>query len=356
MSRSAGKRWFALALALACGSVASCAELTPPEAYAPTTSSTVAQGPEQETASQVEERTGPADTNEEFVPTADPGYVPTLLVSSDRAVFAVDGLESVPLGGSLDGVRSTRTVDDMVGGLVIEELDGSIVYHQAQGEPEVLDDSGSTLLDVGYWDGSPRAFVQAAPGRVDWIRLVSERPGSGHERQIHIDLPDGEEIVSFSASRDLQAVVVQDAACGELRFFGSDGGQLAIQGPPAPECTFPGRPSFGAVALSPDGGAVAYTIVTYRGDGTELATQLAARELFTRSEVFFSRPVGADLDVISSLSFDGERVAFIRSAEGAESVTLMELRADSSELFVDLLASTDIYSVAFARLPLAAVS
>ena len=317
----------------------------------------MAPGPEQETASQIQERPGPEDVSEEFVPTADRDYVPTLLVSSERYVFTVDGVESIPLGGALADVRSVRTVDDLVGGLVIEELDGTIMYYQAQGEPEVLADSGSSLLDVGYWDGSPRAFVQAAPGRVDWIRLVSERPGAGHERQIHIELPEGEEIVSFSASRDLQAVVVQDDGCGELRFYGSDGEQLPIQGPTPPECTFPGRPGFGAVALSPDGEAVAYTTVSYRGDGTELATDLVARELFGQAATFFpSRRIGDELDVINSLTCDGERVAYIRSSDGTESVTLLDLTAGSAELSVDLLASSDIHSVAFTRLPLATVS
>lgn len=343
---------------MACSLTVACGELTVPEAYAPTTSSTVAPGPEQETASQVQERPDPQELVEEFVPTADPDYVPTLLVSSDRYVFAVDGVESTPLAGSVADVRSVRTVDDLFGGLVIEELDGTIVYHPAQGEPEILDDSGSSLLDVGFWDGSPRAFVQAAPGRVDWIRLVSESPGAGHERQIHIELAEGEEVVSFSASRDLQAVVVQDDGCGELRFYGSDGEPLAIQGPAPPECTFPGRPGFGTVALSPDGEAVAYTLVSYRGDGTESATELLARELFGQSAEFFpGRRIGEDLDAIESLSFDGERVGFLRSSEGAETVTLLDLTVRSSEeLSVDLLASTDVHSVAFTRLPLATVS
>ncbi len=348
-------RWSA-ALVVAGVAVASCGELTTPEAYAPSTSSTVIEGVEQETASQVQERPGVVTGVDEFVPTAQPGYVPTLLVSGSQFVFAVDGLESTPLTGSLADLQTTRAVDDLGGGIVIQELGGPIVYHQAQGQPELLDDSGAELLDVGFWDGSPRAFVELRPGLIEWIQLVSERPGAGHERQLHVALAEGEEIVAFSASRDLQAVIVQDEQCGELRFYGSDGQLLNLRGPDVPACTFPGRPAFGSVALSPDGGAVAYTIISYRGDGTEAATELVARELLGGSEVFFSRRIGEDLDAITSLTFDGERVAYVKSSDGTDSVTVLDLTLDSAELAVDLLASANVYSVSFARIPVAPVS
>lgn len=329
---------------------ASCGELEAPAAYSPTTSSTVVDEPEQESdvaAPTQIERAQPAD---EFVPTADPGYVPSLLVSSNQPVFAVDGLESIPLGGSLADLEATRLYDDLVGGVVAQQPDGSIVYRQSQGQNEVLDSGGNTLLDVGFWDASPRAFVQSAPGRVDWIQLVTEQPGQ-FERRTHFELDEGEEIIAFSASRDLQVAIIQDEGCGTMRFYGSDGQPLALRGPPAPACTFPGRPSFGAVALSPDGGAVAYTIVSYRNDGTEQITELAAQELLTGVELV-SRRIGEDLDVVTSLTFDGARVAYVRSSVDGESVTLLDLTPGSSELAVNLLAAQEVSSVTFTRVPL----
>lgn len=335
--------------------VAGCGELSQPAAYSPTTSSTVPTEPERESDDVTTAPVEPTEAAEEFVPTAEPGYVPSLLVSSDQPVFAVDGLESLPLGGALADLEATRLFDDLVGGVVVQQLDGSIVYRQSQGQSELLDPGGNRLLDVGFWDGSPRAFVQSAPGRVDWIRLVADQPGQ-FERRTHVELAEGEEIVAFSASGDLQAVVVQDDGCGEMRFYGSDGEPLALRGPPPPPCTFPGRPSFGAVALSPDGGAVAYTIVTYRDDGTEQVTDLAARELLADNGPFASRRIGEDLDIVTSLTFDGERVAYVRSSVDGSSVTLLDLTPGSSELAVDLLAAQQVTSVAFTRVPLDIVS
>ncbi len=333
----------------------SCGELEQPEAYSPSTSTTVSDGVEQQTASQVQEQPGLSGGIDEFVPTPQPDYVPTLLVSGDDYVFGADGLESIPLGGALADLSTVRAVDDLGGGLVTQEVGGPIVYRQSQGEPETLDDTpGVRLLDVGYWDGSPRAFVEVGTGQVDWIQLA-ERSGSDRARQVHLQLAEDEEIVAFSASRDLQAAIVQDGRCGELRFFSSDGSPLDFPGPAAPECIFPGRPAFGAVALSPDGGAVAYTIVSYRGDGTEAATELVARELLAGSELFFSRRIGEDLDAVTSLAFDGERAAYLKESDGTDSVTLLDLTVDSIEVPVDLIEAGDIYSVSFARIPVAPV-
>ncbi|MGB5756039.1 MAG: hypothetical protein WBM50_03925 [Acidimicrobiales bacterium] len=333
---------------------AACGELVPPEAYSPTTSTTAADGAQTETPSPVNSQPEPVAGLEGFVPTPEPGYVPTLLVSGDRFVFAVDGQQSIPLAGALADLDTIRVVDDLGGGLVTQAAGGPIVYRQAQGEPEVLDDSGARLLDVGYWDGSPRAFVEVGSGRVDWIQLA-ERTGTGRERQTHLELADDEEIVAFSASRDIQAAIVQDDRCGQLRFYNSDGQPLAFPGPPQPECVFPGRPVYGAVALSPDGDAVVYTIVSYRGDGTEEATELVARELRVGSELFFGRRIGENLDVVSSLAFDGERAAYLKQSQGSDSVTVLNLTVDSLEVPVDLLDAGIIHSVSFARIPVAPV-
>lgn len=350
----------AVAVALVC---VGCGELTVPEAYAPPTSSTIAAGVEQETASQVEERPGIGAGTEELVPTQ-AGYIPTLLVSSSEFVIAADEVEdietetvnltSVPLTGAFADLVTVRAVDDLSGGLVVQEPAGAITYVQPQGGPELLANPGDTLLDVGFWGGSPRAFVQTPTGAIEWIQLASEQPGAGRQREFHFELAEGEELVAFSASRDLQAAIIQDDQCGELRFYGEDGQVLALQGPTAPECVFPGRPSFGTVALSPDGGAVAYTVVTYRGDGTEAATELLAWELISGTDAFVSRRIGEDLDAVTSLTFDGRRVAYVKAADDVATVTLLDLSSQSEQM-VDTLGVTEVSSVSFARIPVAPV-
>lgn len=350
-SPNARLAWRVVAALAAVGGLATaCAELTPPEAYTAPTSTTVAAGAEIQIDSQVAERPGADPGVDEFVPTPDPGYVPTLLVSASPSILAADGARSAPLAGPLADVRATRTVDDLSGGLVVQELDGPVVYWPAQGERELLDEAGGRLLDVGYWDGSPRAFVDRGDGQVDWIRLASTEQDTERERQVHFLLDEGMEIVAFAASRDLQAVIVQDDQCGELRFYGADGQRLDLQGPDQPECTFPGRPALGSVALSPDGDAVVYTVVTYRGDGTEAATELVARELIGGSEGFLTRPIGEDLDLVTSLSYDGDRVAYLRESAEQDAVTILDITS-GLEVPVDLLEATDVYSVSFARIP-----
>ncbi len=334
---------------------AGCGELTVPEAYAPPTSVTVvADGIEQETASQVQEQPGLVSPVDEFVPTPLPDYSPTLLVSGEGSLLAVDGIETVAFGGPLEGLSPARVVDDLFGGLVIQEEGGPIIYRQAQGEPEILDDQGARLLDIGWWDGSPRAFVEAAPGQIDWIQLAQRTAGE-RERQVHLQLAEGETIVAFSASRSLQAVITSDDRCGNLRFYNSEGQLVDFRGPTDPECIFPKRPVFGAVALSPAADAVAYTIVSYRGDGTEAATELVARELRAGSDEFFNRRVGEDLDMLVSLTFDGERAAYLKQSGDSQSVTILPLAVDSVEVPVELLNAGPIRSVSFARIPVTPV-
>lgn len=334
--------------------VAACGELVEPEAFSPSTTEVEADGVEQETASQIQEQPEVTVETGGFVPTPDPDYVPTLLISSDRYVIAVDETGSAPLTGPLQNLRTVRVVDDLVGGVVTQELNGPIIYRQAQGEPEVLYDSGSRLLDVGFWDGSPRAFVDIGDGQVERVQLA-DRTGSDRIREPHLQLPGDDTIVSFSASRDIQAVIVENDRCGELLFFNADGQPLDFPGPAEPECVFRGRPVYGAVALSPDGDAVAYTIVSYRGDGTEEVTELVARELVAGSGKFFERRIGEGSDAITSLAFDGERAAYLKVAGESYSVTLLDLAVDSAEVPVDLLNGGTIHSVSFARIPVTPV-
>ncbi len=328
---------------------ASCTELEPPEAYTPPTPTSVVEGVEQETGSQVQERPGFGGSEVEFVPTPGPDYKATLLVAGDPFVLAVDDGGSVPLGGSLSEVQARLAVDDLGGGLVVQDPGGAVIYWQAQVPPEILDDVGASLLDVGFWGGSPRAFVKVNETRVDWIQLVSEQAGAERERVTHVELSDGAQIVDFSASRDLQAVIVQDDQCGEIRIYRSDGLVIDRIVPNEDQCTFPGRPAFGAVALSPDGIALAYTIVSYLGDGTEAATEVVARELGADDDYFPGRRIGENIDSVTSLSFDGERVAFLKESLTGPTVTLLELVGDRTEESVSLLESSEVFAVSFAR-------
>lgn len=344
---------------------AACGDLVAPEAYAPPTSTSIVDGDEPQIDSQIELAEGVTSRVEEFVPPPPAGYVPTLLVSGSSFILAAEQLApsedgaatqliSTPLAGDLADLSTVRAVDDLGGGLVIEESTGAIVYRPAQGEPETLLDGGGALLDVGYWDGSPRAFVEAAPGQVDWIQLLSE-PGAELERQTHIQLAEDEQIVAFAASRDIQAVIIQDDQCGQLRFYGSDGQELDLPGPEAPPCVFPGRPTFGTVALSPGGDAVAYTEVTYRGDGTEAGTSLIGQELAVGGVEFANRKIGEDLDTVTSLSFDGQRAAYLKLSGGVETVTVLDLTVERSEAPVDLQGIGGVTAVSFARNPITTV-
>jgi hypothetical protein len=126
-----------------------------------------------------------------------------------------------------------------------------------------------------------------------------------------------------------------------------------LNGPGLPSCPVPRRPAFGSVALSPDGGVVVYTNVSYREDGIEVATELVARELVTGSE-YFRLEIGGDGDQIVSMSFDGERVAYLRrSVDGTSSVAVVDLAAAGAAQPVDLAEGSPSGSVSFARLPLA---
>ncbi len=341
-----------VSLVLAVG-VLGCGELTEPEAYSISSSTSVPTNDETDDAAigsgvQFER---PAT---EFVPSPSPGFVPTLLVSADFQILDVDGEVSAELE-ALAGVPAVRVVDDLVGGLVLQDGDGAILYRRADGTTEVLVEPGDgTLLDVGFWGGSPRAFVQTGPATIDWIDLVSVQPGQ-HERQTHIVLAENEQIVAFSASRDLQVVIIQDDNCGQIRFFDSSGQEQVLDSLPRPECTFTNFPSFGAVALSPDAGALAYTVVTYETDGSVQATELFTRELTGDNRVvYFERKIGEGRAEVSSLTFDGNRVAFVRSIdEQPDAVVLLDIDGSgSSEVAVDLLGLVDAQSAAFTRVPL----
>lgn len=343
-----------VALTMAMILAAGCAELERPEGFSQSPTTSVAIGEGQVFDGEEQELTAEAEVVDNFVPSPPADYQPQAIVAAFPVSLLAGPTGSTPLADPLADVDAARIVDDLGGGLVVEQVGGPVLHYQSEQEPREVAQTGAELLDVGFWGGSPRAFVKVDEDEVDWVQLVSEQESEELERQNHFQLPAGETIVDLSASRDIQAVAVSDDECGTLRFYGDTGTDLALPGPEDPECTFPGRPTYGAVALSPDGGAVAYTIITYRGDGTEAATELVVRELIAEEPFFPRRRIGEDLDRITSLSFDGSRVVYVKESDDDVSVTLLTLiGANGRETPIALGDAEQVRSVSFARLPLA---
>ncbi len=329
--------------------VASCAEIPEPEGFSIAT--VTSEASPADVASGIGEPAVAAQSNSpnttEFVPSAPPDYLPEVLISTELAVFSAGEEAARPLDGSFAGLRTARAVDDLLGGLVIQESGGGdVVWLPAESaEPEILDRAGAQLLDVGYVGGSPFAVVHVGDGLIDRIRLVDGA------RTPMIRLEDDEQVLALSASGGLHAMVVANDRCGDLRFYSAEGDQVDLNGPGEPDCIVPRRAAYGAVGLSPDGGALVYTVVSYRDDGIEVATELVARDLDTGTD-FLRRKIGEDGDRITALSFDGERVAYLRQSDQTASVTILNL-TDEQETPVDLEGIALIDSVSFARLPLA---
>ena len=339
---------------------AGCGEIPEPESFAigsSTTSTTAVAEPDDGAPQRgvVAQSESPATT--EFVPSAPPDYLPEVLLSTNTAIFAVgpDGVGA--LGGAFSGLSSDRAVDDLGSGLIVQQAGSSIGgggvgdvlwYNGEGGEPTVIDDTGARLLDVGYVGGSPTVVVLVGTDRIDRIRLVD------NARTSMIELEDGEEVLDLSASGSLYAVVLANEQCGDLRFYSANGSEIDLNGPAEPDCIVPRRPAYGVVALSPDRGAVVYTKVRYRDDGIEVSTELIARELSTGTE-YFQRRIGREGDQITALSFDGQRVAYLRRSDETgddPSVSVVDLSADV-ETPIDLTGVPPVDSLSFARLPLA---
>jgi hypothetical protein len=330
---------FFLAVALA---MASCGEIPEPEGFSVASSTTPVAG-----AGDVSVASGPATTAPNLaVPRRDADYVPEVLISTSQRLLLANPELTAPLdlGAALAGLGSIHAVDDLLGGLVVQQAGGSgdIVWLSAEGdEPEIVDDQGAELLDVGYAGGSPHAVVLVGDRQVDSIRLVDP------ERTEVVALDDGEEVIDLSASTGIYALAIEDQQCGDLRFFSSDGEELEVDGITQPPCPVPRRPAYGAVALSPDGGVVIYTVVSYRDDAIEVATELVAVDLTTGE--YFRYKIGEDGDRITALSFDGRRAVYLRQSVGQTSVTVLPLVSEGQESPIDLLGATTVNSVAFTR-------
>ncbi len=331
--------------------VAACADLERPEGFSPSPEPSLAIGEGQVFGEDEAARAEAPDLGNDFVPSPEPGFQAPLLIAAGPSALIADGTGPASLiDEPLQQFNLSHVADDLGGNLILDELGGPISYAQSQVAIEQIDDSSGELLGVGHWGGAPRAFVLQGGGEIDWIRLVSEQDGNERERRTHIELSVGETLVDLSASQDLQAVITSDDECGQLRFFGAEGTELSLPAPDDPECTFPGSPAYGSVALSPDAQAVAYTIVTYRDDGSEAATELIVREILSKEPYLPVRRIGEDLDRITSLTFDGQRVAYIKETDGERSIIIIE--EGENDILVPTGTVNDLRAVAFARLPL----
>ena len=326
-----------------------CAELERPPSYSGSPDSSLVLGEGQGVVENDEEQ-AESVTVVDFVP-GEEGYVPEVLIAAGTQALeaSANTLVAEEIPGPIQDLAVARMADDYVGGVVVGELSGPVVYVDGQGDPETIDDSGAELLDVGYWEGSPRAFLLVGNNMIDWVQLASEQEAATRTRQPHLSLADNESVVDFSASRDLQAIAIGDEDCGSLRFYGRTGVDLSLPSPEQPECTFPGRPTYGAVALSRDAGAVAYTVVTYRADGLEAATELVVRELGSTVPLVPRRRIGEDLDRITSLSFDSDRVVYVKESGETTSVIVLDLDGTESQVVVE---ADVVRSVSFTRNPI----
>jgi len=339
-SPSFGAALVALILALS-----ACGEIPEPEGFSIVTGSTVG-GPDEQSATegiQGQVELGATATTS-FVPRAPDDYVPEVLVASFSRLL-VAGLDTTRILDVESG--GVRAVDDLLGGIVMQQRPpgNEVFWLPAQGsDPQLVGRGDVQLLDVGYVGGSPFAVVLGEAGRIERIRLVD------HARTPMVTLAEDESLVGLSASGGLHALIVANERCGDFRFFSAEGREIDLNGPGEPDCIVPRLPAYGAVALSPDAGAVLYTVLSYREDGIESATELVARELSTGIE-YFRRKIGEDGDQVLALSFDGQRATYLRQSGLERSVTVLDMSGEGSEVSV-AVGEADVESVSFARLPL----
>ncbi len=292
-----------------------------------------------------------------FSPPRPDGYLPSLvIVGVDRAsVFdgPLDQASAIPLSFGSGTVVPDRVVDDFFGGVVVQDQvegeDGAsiqtVTWFRPSDDLGTVLAEGAQLLDVGFIDSTleAHALVVVDGNSVDRIKLVDG------ERAPFAVLGEGQVLVDLSASEGLHAVVVSDTACGDLVFWNSSGEVVDVGGPSAPPCAVDRRPTYGAVDLNPDATQVAYTVLTYRSDGVVATTDLVVRELGS-SAVVFTASVGGPGQDIRRLSFDGTRLAFIRSDTEQTQVVVLSTEGELSESIVG--AETDPNEAVFARQPL----
>lgn len=257
--------------------------------------------------------------------------------------------ETTQAGGAVTTTTTTpeptlvwaRASDDLFGGLVLQATTGEIRWFPGTGGGMREVESEGSFVDVGYNAGTPEVITEL-DGRIIRTRLID------NESMLFTALEPSEELIDLSSSGGIVAIATSDDGCGSVDFVGGDGTPLSINPFGPLVCIQTSRPTVGALAMSPDGEAVAYTVVEYREDGVELMTELRAIELTSGAPILASE-VGGSGDVIDSLAFDGSTaVALRRSSAGNE---VIAVDAESVEV-LDIGDAAVPRSVTMARLPL----
>lgn len=286
-------------------------------------------------------------TIRDFAPPRPDGYVPSLVIGAASGLYVRDeGVLVTPLVESIEGRVATKIVDDFFGGLVLQRGQEAIEWFSGQGDPVVLDDSGARLLDVGFLDatGAVHALIGVNGRAIETVDLGATLVGTV-ERVAFYTLDEGQSLIDLSASNGLHAVVVSDQNCGDLIFLNSAGERVNLGGPGQPACVVARRPGYGAVALSPDRSSVVYTELAYRSDGVVAVTRVIGRSLGSEDKLF-DLQIGAAGEVIRNLSFDGQRLSFLKT--GPESSTIEVLSPFSDEP-ADVVEVEEPLSVTFSR-------
>lgn len=234
-----------------------------------------------------------------------------------------------------------RASDDLFGGLVLQATTGEIRWFPGTGGGIREVQSEGAFVDVGYNAGTPEVLTERA-GQIIRTRLID------NESTLFTALDPGEDLIDLSSSGGIVAVATSNDACGTVNFIGGDGTPLSINPFGTLVCIQTSRPTVGAVAMSPDGEAVAYTVVEYREDGVELRTELKAIEL-TSGAPILSSEVGGSGDVIDSLAFDGSTAVALRRSSAGNEVIVVD--AESTDV-LEIGDAGVPRSVTIARLPL----
>jgi hypothetical protein len=238
----------------------------------------------------------------------------------------------------------TLAVDDFFRGLVVEFDTADVYWFQAEGgAARRINSNGGRLLDVGFFNGTTEAIL-AVGLQVDRIRLADS------QRFPLFGLRPNEQLLDFSTGGGLYVSAIADDQCGGLAFKNALGEEVLVSLPPPGPCEVSRRPHYGSVALSSDGGAVAFTQVSYRADGVEALTTLVVVDL-SSGGVVSSTQVGGSGDRVTGLSFDGQRVVMTR--ESANGTVEIMVATDAELLTFDAGLGGTPALATWARLPVA---
>ncbi|NNE97300.1 MAG: hypothetical protein HKN24_14875 [Acidimicrobiales bacterium] len=237
--------------------------------------------------------------------------------------------------------RWIRARDDLFGGLVLQAVTGEIRWFPGTGGGVRAVEAEGNFVEVGYSAGTPEVLTERA-GQIIRTRLID------NESTVLTSLEPGQELIDLSSSGGIVAIATRDEACGSVDFVAGDGTPLTINPFGPLVCFESARPTVGAVAMSPDGEAVLFTVVQYRSDGVELETELFAVELTTGADIL-AQPVGGSGEVVTSLAFDGSTAVALRRSSAGNEVVVVD--AESVEV-IDLEGVGVPRAVTIARLPL----